>query len=86
MTMEINNKTSFQEHNEYMKRFREAHASVAWSNKPKRGELAHLAGMQLWQVPRPVRETGGSLSISGTIDWPNLVPVLNVAGYKLSPN
>ena len=87
MTMEWNsNKASFQEHDEYMRRFRRAHANVAWSNKPRRDELVCLDSMRLWQVPHPVVETGGSKSMSGTMDWPNLVPVLNVAQYKLSPS
>ena len=86
MTMEINNRVSFQEHDEYMGRFRRAHANVAWSNKPKRDELAHLDSMRSLQVTRPIRETGGSRSMSGTMDWPNLVPVLNVGQYKLSPS
>ena len=86
MTMEINNRVSFQEHNEYMRRFRGAHASVAWTNKPKQDELARLDSMGLWQVPHPIAEAGGSKSVGGTMDWPNLVPVLNVAQYKLSPS
>ena len=86
MTMEINNRVSFQEHNEYMGRFCRAHANVAWSNKPKRDELACLDSMRPLQVAHPIVETGGSKSMSGTMDWPNLVPVLNVAQYKLSPS
>ena len=85
MIMEINNRVSFQEHNEYMKRFRRAHADVAWSDKPKRDELVCPDSLQFLRVAHPIRETGGSRSISATMDWPNLVPVLNVAHYKLSP-
>jgi len=86
MTMEINNRVSFQEHDEYMRRFCRAHANVAWSSKPKRDELVCLDSMRLWQVPHPIVETGGSKSTSGIMDWLNLVPVLNVAHYKLSPS
>jgi len=86
MTMEINNRVSFQKHGEYMRQFRRAHASVAWSDKPKRDELVYLDSLRLLQIPHPVAETGGSRSVNGTMDWPNLVPVLNVAHYKLSPS
>ncbi len=85
MKMEINNRVPFQEHDEYMGRFRRAHADVAWSNRPKRDELVYLDSLRLLQVTRPIRETGGSRSMDGTRDWSNLFPVLNVAQYKLSP-
>lgn len=85
MEMKINSRVSFQEHNEYMRGFRRAHANVAWSNKPERDELVCLDSMRLLQVTQPIRETGGSRFLSGIMDWPNLVPVLNVAHYKLSP-
>ncbi len=98
MTMERNNRdyqfdpnggngrSSFQEHNEYMSRFRRAHANVAWTNKPKRDELARLDSMRPLQVPHPIMETGGSALPNGTADWSALVPSLKVARYKLSHN
>jgi len=97
MTMERNNRDqfdpndgngrgSFQEHNEYMSRFRRAHANVAWTNKPKRDELARLDSMLPLQVPHPIMEKGGSRFPDGPVDWSDLVPVLRVARYKLSQN
>jgi len=86
MTIEINNRVSFQEHNEYMRGFRRAHADIAWVNQPKRDELAHLDSMQPLQVPPAMVETGGSRFHSSTTNWSALVPVLKVAAYKLSPN
>jgi len=98
MTMERNNRnyqfdpnggngrSSFQEHDEHMSRFRRAHANVAWTDKPKRDELARLDSMRLLQVPHPIMETGGSRFPNGTVDWSALVPVLKVARYKISHN
>jgi len=81
-----NSRSSFQEHNEYMSRFRRAHANVAWTNKPKRDELARLDSMLPLQGPHPIMKTGGSRFPDGTVDWSDLVPVLRVAQYKLSKN
>ena len=87
MTIEINNRVSFQEHNEYMRRFRRAHADVAWVNQPKQDELARLDSMRPLPVSDIIIEMGGSRSLSSTVmAWPALVPVLKVAAYKLSPN
>jgi len=77
---------SYAEHNEYMKRFRKAHANVAWSNKPKCDELVRLNSMQHLKVTHPMIETAGSRFHSGTINWSTLVPALKIASYKLSPN
>ena len=76
----------FPEHNECMRRFRRAHADVAWVNKPNRDELARLDSMRPLQVTHPVMETGESRFHSSTTNWSALVPVLKVAAYKLSPN
>jgi len=87
MTIEWNhNRVSYAEHNEYMKRFRRAHANVAWSNKPKCDELARSDSMQHLKVTHPMIGTGGSGFPSGTANWSTLVPVFKVASYKLSPN
>jgi len=79
-------RVSYAEHNEYMKRFRRAHANVAWSNKPKCNELARLDSMRHLKVTHPMIETGGSGFHSGTANWSTLVPALKIASYKLSPN
>jgi len=87
MTMEWNHsRVSYAEHNEYMKRFRMAHADIAWSNKPKCDELARLDSMRPLKVTYPMIETGGLRFHSGTTDWSTLVPVFRVASYKLSSN
>jgi len=83
-TNQANSQRAFQEHNEYMRGFRRAHTNVDWSDRPKRDELACLDSMRPLQVTYPIVETGGSKSMSGTMDWSNLVPALNVAHYKLS--
>jgi len=81
-----NSRSSFREHDEYMSRFRRAHANVAWTNKPKRDELARLDSMLPLQVPHPIMKTGGSRFPNGTADWSALVPALKVARYKISQN
>ena len=87
MTIEWNyNRVSYAEHNEYMKRFRRAHANVAWSNKPECNELTRLDSMQPLKVTHPMIGTGDSRFHSGTTNWSTLVPAFKVASYKLSPN
>ena len=87
MTMErSDNRVSFPEHNEYMRRFRRAHADVAWTNQPKRDELARLDSMPPLQATHPIMETGGSRFHNSGTNWSGLVPVWKVAQYKLSPN
>ncbi|MBA7501281.1 hypothetical protein ES704_04043 [subsurface metagenome] len=87
MTMRLDNtRVSFEEHNEYMRRFRRAHADIAWVNQPKQDELARLDSMQPLQVTHPVVETGGLRFHNTTTNWSAFVPVLKVAQYKLSPN
>jgi len=87
MTMEWNDsRVSYAEHNESMKRFRKAHANIAWSNQPKCNELARLDSMLPLEVTYPLIETGGSRFHSGTTNWSTLVPVFRVASYKLSSN
>ena len=81
-----NGKGSFEEHDEHMRRFRRAHADVAWVNQPKRDELAHLDSMLPLPVTHPVMETGGSRFHRSTTNWSVLVPVCKVARYRLSPN
>ena len=81
-----NGRSSFQEHDEYMSRFRRAHTKVAWTNKPKRDELARLDSMLPLPVSRTMMETGGSRFPNGTVDWLALVSVLKVAQYKISHN
>jgi len=77
---------SFQEHDEHMRVFHRSHADVAIVNGPRYDETALLESTQSWQVSRTMLETGGSRLLNGTTDWSALVPILKVAGYKLSQN
>ncbi len=87
MTMRLDNtRVSFEEHNEYMREFRKAHAAVVWGNKPKCDELARLDSMIPLRGSHPIMETGGARFHNSTTDLSALVPVLKVASYKLSPN
>jgi len=86
MTIEINNRVSFQEHNKCMRRFRRAHTDVAMVNAPRYGEPAVLERTQPLPISRTMMETGGSKPSNGTAAWSALVPVPKVARYKLSPN
>ncbi len=98
MTMEWNNRdyrfdfnggsgnSSLEQHNERMREFRRSHADVAMVNGQRLDEAAFLESLRLWRVHRTMMETGGSALLNGTTDWSALVPVLKVAGYKLSQN
>lgn len=81
-----NRRVSFEEHNEYMRWFRQAHAEVAWSNRPKADELARLESMLPLRVNRATVDTGGSRFCHDAVDWSALVPLWKVASYKLSSN
>jgi len=81
-----NGRESFKKHDESMREFRRSHANVAMVNGPRLDEAALLERMESLQVSRTIMETGGSRLLNGTMDWSALVPVLKVAGYKLSQN
>ena len=81
-----NGRESFEEHNESMREFRRSHADVAVVNGPRLDEAALLERMGSLQVSHTMMETGGSRLLNDTTDWSALVPVLKVAGYKLSQN
>ncbi|GAH49501.1 unnamed protein product [marine sediment metagenome] len=81
-----NGRESFEEHDERMREFRRSHADVAVVNGPRLDKAALLERMRSLQVSHTMMETGGSRLLNGTTDWSALVPVLKVAGYKLSQN
>lgn len=81
-----NGRESFEEHNESMREFRGSHADVAMVNGPRLDEAALLERMGFLQVSHTMMETGGSALPSDITDRSALVPVLKVAGYKLSQN
>ncbi len=81
-----NGRESFEKHNESMREFRRSHANVAIVNGPRLDEAAYLERMASLQVSHTMMETGGSALLNDTTDWSALVPVLKVAGYKLSQN
>ena len=82
----VNAKDSFEKHNESMREFRRSHANVAMLNGLRLGKAALFENLPPLQVRRIMLETGGSRLLNGTTDWSALVPVLKVAGYKLSQN
>ena len=81
-----NGRESFEAHDERMREFRSSHANVVMVNGLRLDEAALLERMESLQVSRTMMETGGSRLLNGTMDWSALVPVLKVAGYKLSQN
>ena len=81
-----NGRESFEDHDERMTEFHSSHANVAMVNAPRLGEAALLERMESLQISCTMMETGGSRLLNSTTDWSALVPVLKVAGYKLSQN
>ena len=86
MTIEWNNRESFQEHHERMRGFRRSHADVALANAPRLDEPTLLESMEPLQIRCTMMETGGSRFLNSTADWSALVPIPKVARYKLSQN
>ncbi len=66
--------------------FRRSHADVAMVNGSKLTEAALFENLRSLRIHCNMMETGGSALLNGTTDWSALVPVLKVAGYKLSQN
>ena len=81
-----NDEASFLKHVERMKMFRKSHADVVMANGSRCYEPALLKSTRPLQFLLITRGTGGSRLDSGTMAWSTLVPALNVAQYKLSPN
>jgi riboflavin biosynthesis pyrimidine reductase len=81
-----NGRESFKKHDESMREFRRSHANVAMVNGSMLDEAALLERMESLQVSHTMMETGGSALPSDITDRSALVPVLKVAGYKLSQN
>ncbi len=81
-----NTRVSFEEHNEYMREFRRAHAAVALVNAPRYGEPAILARTEPLQLKDIIIEAGGTGFLDSAMNWSTYVPVPKVAGYKLSQN
>ncbi len=86
MTMENKDKGQFQEHDEQMRGFRQAHAGVAMLNGSRHDQSA-LRGRTLpWQFSHPLMETGGTSLLSGLASLSDMVQVLRVPKYRLDPN
>ncbi len=81
-----NTRTSFGEHNEYMREFRKAHAAVALVNAPRYGEPAILARTEPLQLKDIIIEAGGTGFLDNAMNWSVYVPAPKVARYKLSQN
>ena len=81
-----NGRESFEQHDERMREFRRSHADVAIVNGPRLDEAALLERMGSLQVSHTMMKTGGTALPNDTTDQSALVPVLKVAGYKLSQN
>ncbi len=87
MTMRLDNtRVSFEEHKEYMREFRKAHAAVALVNAPRYDESAILARTEPLQLKDIIIEAGGTGFLDNAMNWSAYVPVPKVAGYKLSQN
>ena len=81
-----NSRSSFQEHNEHMRKFRGSHADIAMVNGPRLDEAALIERMEPLQICRIMMERGGSALPNATTTQSTLVPILRVARYKLSQN
>ena len=79
-----NTRVSFQEHNEYMREFRKAHAAVALVNAPRYGESAILARTEPLQLKDIIIEAGGTGFLDNAMNWSTYIPMPKVARYKLS--
>ena len=77
---------SFQEHDERMRECRRSHADVALVNGLRLTEAALIESMEPLRVRCARIETGGSQLLSGKTGWSTLIPLLKIAGYKLSQN
>ncbi len=79
-----NTRVSFQEHNEYMREFRKAHAAVALVNAPRYDESAILARTEPLQLKDIIIEAGGTGFLDNAMNWSTYIPMPKVARYKLS--
>ncbi len=87
MPMKLDNtRVSFEEHNEYMREFRRAHAAVALVNAPRYGEPAIPARTEPLQLKDIIIEAGGTGFLDNAMNWSTYVPVPKVARYKLYQN
>lgn len=87
MTMRLENtRVSFEEHNENMREFRRAHATVALVNAPRYGESAILARTEPLQLKDIIIAAGGTRFRDNAMDRSAYVPMPKVARYKLSQN
>jgi hypothetical protein len=84
--MERKDKSQFQEHDEQMRGFRQAHAGVTMLNGSRYDQSALLQRALPQHLNHPLRETGGTSLLSGIADLPNMVQALRVPEYRLSQN
>jgi hypothetical protein len=87
MTMERKDRGQFQEHDEQMRGFRQAHAGVAMLN----GSRYDQSALRERTLPRqlnqqPLMETGGTSLLSGLASLSDMLQVPRVPKYRLNPN
>jgi len=84
--IKANGEDSFEEHNNYMKVFRQSHGDVTMVNGQRCNRLGILEITQLLQLPRMITQidTGGTKHYID--DWWVLVDALQVAEHKISQN
>ena len=81
-----NTRTSFEQHNEYMREFRQAHGNVALVNFPRPKEPSLVDITQPMFISHVVMESGGLRLPVNATDWTFSLPLPKVASYKLSWN
>jgi len=86
MIMEHKDRGQFQEHDEQMRGFRQAHAGVAMLNGSRYDQSALRERTLPRQFSHPLRETGGTSLLSGLASLSDMVQVPRVPKYRLNPN
>ena len=86
MTMEHKGRGQFQEHDEQMRGFRQAHAGVALLNGSRHDQSALRERTLPWQFSHPLMETGGTSLLSGLASLSDMVQLLRVPKYRLDLN
>ena len=81
---DVNDRNSFEEHNQHMREFRGSHADIIMVNAPRCDEASSLENTGLLKISHTMMETGSSRLLNDTSDWSTFILVLKVARYKLS--
>jgi hypothetical protein len=84
--MERKDKGQFQEHDEQMRGFRQAHAGIAMFNGPRYDQSALRERTLPWQLNSSLMETDGASLPGGLASLSSMVQILRVPKYRLSQN